>query len=66
VDISNNSNLGVRARHSSLIELRGLTSCFITNNNLQVGNHSTVSGYGSCTLSSASCTPQDATGLCVP
>jgi len=66
LDISNNTDKGLAASHNSLIEMRGYTTCSITDNDLMASEHSTVSGYGGCTISGSTCNALDATAICRP
>jgi len=66
LDVSNNTDKGLRAAQNSLIELRNYTACSITNNDIVVYEHSTVSGYGGCTISGSTCNALDTTAICRP
>jgi hypothetical protein len=64
-EISNNSGDGLLAWMGGIVIVVD-PPCTFTNNDLVASEHSTIQGYGVCTLNSSSCVPADPSGHCVP
>jgi hypothetical protein len=64
-EISNNPGGGVLAWMGGLVNVEDVPCTFL-NNDLVASEHSTIQGYGVCTLTSSSCVAGDPSGHCVP